>query len=130
MSLREKIVNKMDKENKVGYTAEGFENLSEVEQKAVAVEKFIGQVHNGGVYQFYCNGYSYMVETLLEVANEIDLAELANMIYRAEELLEFYTEFDDELYDHLDMLDVHFYAGLDSKLRKNFDQYLKSIVNQ
>jgi hypothetical protein len=128
-----KFLKRMDEENKVGWNEEGFSKLSKEEKIVVSTMNLIYQTYNGGVTQYFYNGYGFADEFLKNEAFDIlDCPELIEWLEKAEKLNEEYQklgmlESAYGLEGKLDKLDKEFYKGLGDKLEENLKSYLEEV---
>lgn len=133
MNAMEKKLSKMDEQGKVGWNEEGFEKLNYDEKLAVSVSNLLNQVYNGGLAQYYGNGYGFADEFLFqEVSVKLDVPNFRNWLDEAmaanreyENLSPMQSAFD--LEGTFDRLDRKFYDKLADALEQATCEYLKEV---
>jgi hypothetical protein len=131
MNELDKKLRKLDEEGKVGWNEEGFEKLDYDEKLAASVGNLIGQVYNGGLLQYYGNGYGFADEFLFqEVSAKLDVPNFRNWLDEAisadreyENLEPMQSAFD--LEGTFDRLDRKFYDKIGEALEQVACEYLK-----
>ncbi|MCF8009618.1 MAG: DMP19 family protein [Halanaerobiales bacterium] len=118
--LIEDFVIEMDKQGKVGWTETGFQELTYDEKVIISSYNLLAQVSNGGVEQYYYNGYGFANPFLIqEVAVQLDIPELADWL---NETIKVYAE--SESNQKLNQLDKKFYLEIMDKLVNRLKNYI------
>lgn len=127
MNELDKHLEQMDKDGKVGWNEEGFEQLNFEDKVAVSTAKFLGQIYNGGIEQFITNNYGFYLPFLKQdVASYIEMPELREYVQKIQNILidgeKLYYKGDEyidtSIVNKLDKLDVQLYNGLGNKIKK------------
>jgi hypothetical protein len=131
MNVLDDWVMEMDEEGKVGWTKEGFEELEYNDKVAISVYNLLSQVYNGGLGQYYANGYSFAdkflfeeVSLLVDVPGFREWMDMAMRNGRRLEKLDVMEGFVD-IDRILDELDDKFYKDIAEELEEAICQYLK-----
>lgn len=131
MNVLDDWVMEMDEEGKISWTEEGFEELEYNDKVAISVYNLLSQVYNGGLRQYYANGYGFANRFLFdEVSLLVDVHGFRKWLDKAIRLNRRYEDIDLlenawGIEGQLNWLDDKFYKDIAEELEEAICQYLK-----
>ena len=104
-----------------------LDQLNEYQRNFWLVFHFLGETGNGGIEQFFYNGYEF-VEPTLHTLQTLKLNDSYQYLKNAHEIVEMYS--DSKMSEQLNKIDKHYYNDVEEECYHFLIQYLQEYKDE